>query len=56
LDILFFEDPRGKTMMAEPNNEDLHLFLDGLRLSQLDYEYLPGFRAYEHLNLRWMQE
>lgn len=35
-------------MMAEPNNEDLQLFLDGLRLSQLDYEYLPGLRAYEH--------
>lgn len=35
-------------MIAEPNNEDLQLFLDGLRLSQLDYEYLPGFRAYEH--------
>ncbi len=35
-------------MMVEPNNEDLQIFLDGLRLSQLDYEYIPGLRAYEH--------
>ncbi|MFA4936004.1 MAG: type I-D CRISPR-associated helicase Cas3', partial [Candidatus Methanoperedens sp.] len=35
-------------MMAESNNEDLQLFLDGLRLTQLDYEYLQGLRAYEH--------
>ena len=34
--------------MAESNNEDLQLFLDGLRLTQLDYEYLQGLRAYEH--------
>jgi CRISPR-associated endonuclease/helicase Cas3 len=36
-------------MMAEPNNEDLQIFLDGIRLSQqLDNEYLPGLYGYEH--------
>jgi len=35
-------------MMVEPNSEDLQIFLDGLRLSQLDYEFRPGLRAYEH--------
>ena len=36
-------------MMAEPNNEEVQLFLDGIRLQQqLDFEYLSGLYGYEH--------
>ncbi len=35
-------------MMSGNNNDDLRIFLEGLRLPQFDYEYFPGFQAYEH--------